>query len=150
MQALLTFGRRRICCTPGRADAGGSWYAGGSLEARMYVGVPDISAGSGGIWTKWRISRRLSEELFVCWSFMPSFRVNVWPRTPLGSLRRASRRRAGIRRDRDRGVVFECYNRIRGYISLPAYLDSMVTDKRQVSSLFIRISKEAYTPGRYC
>jgi hypothetical protein len=61
----LTFGRRRICCTPGRADAGGSWYAGGSLEARMYVGVPDISAGSGGIWTKWRISRRLSEELFV-------------------------------------------------------------------------------------
>ena len=56
MHALWTFGRMRICWTPGLAGVGGSWYAGGSLDARMYDGFPEASAGSGGICTKWRIS----------------------------------------------------------------------------------------------
>ena len=56
MHALFTFGRSSICCTPGRAAVGGSWYAGGNLDARIYDGFPEASSGSGGICTKCRIS----------------------------------------------------------------------------------------------
>jgi hypothetical protein len=54
-------------------------------------------------------------------------------------MRRALRRCIGISRTRDGRGVFEYDERIGGYISLVAYLDSMVTDKRQVSSLFMPI-----------
>jgi hypothetical protein len=56
MQALLTLGRSSICWTPGRVEVGGSWKAGGSLEAKIYEGFADASSGSGGIWKKWSIS----------------------------------------------------------------------------------------------
>ena len=56
IHALLAFGRSRICWTPGLEGVGGLWYAGGSLEARIYVGLPDASSGSDGICTKCRIS----------------------------------------------------------------------------------------------
>jgi hypothetical protein len=67
--------------------------------------------------------------------------VTVWSRTFLKPLRRALRRCVGIRRDCDGWGVFEYDDRIRGCISLAANLDSMVTDKRQVSSLFVRIHR---------
>lgn len=41
-----------------------------------------------------------------------------------------------IRRDCDRCVAFEYYNRVGGYISLAADLDSVVTDKKKASRLF--------------
>jgi hypothetical protein len=50
---------------------------------------------------------------------------------------------------RNRGVVFEYNNTVRGYISLAADLDSAVTDKRQVSTIFTWILEETYTPRRY-
>jgi hypothetical protein len=54
----------------------------------------------------------------------------------LRPLRRALRQCTGISRNRDGGGVFECDDRIGGYISLAAYFDPMVTAKRHLSSLF--------------
>ena len=53
MQALLTLGSSRICCTPGPSL---SLCGGSSLEAIMAVGSWEASLGSGGSRTKWRIS----------------------------------------------------------------------------------------------
>jgi hypothetical protein len=53
IQALLTLGRMRICCTPGPL---GSLWGGSSLEAIMAVASSEASPGSGGSRTKWRIS----------------------------------------------------------------------------------------------
>lgn len=53
MQALLTFGRSRICCTP----ALDFWVkAGCKRDAIMKLGWPSGSLGSGGMRTKCRIS----------------------------------------------------------------------------------------------
>lgn len=49
----------------------------------------------------------------------------------------------------DKGDVLENAGRMGGYISL-AYLDLMVADKGQVSSLFILTLQETYTPRGYC
>jgi hypothetical protein len=52
-------------------------------------------------------------------------------------LRRAPRRCAGVRRDRNGGDVLEYDDRIGRYVSPAAYLDSMMTNKGQLSSLLI-------------
>ena len=58
MHAFQTLGSKRICWTPGRELLEVSAKAGRWREAsiKVEVALPDLSFGSGGIWTKWRIS----------------------------------------------------------------------------------------------
>lgn len=73
MHAFPTLGSSRICCTPGWAPVDAdSGKNGCSRDARINVEVLFLSAGSGGIWTKWSSSeaevpmyRLLSKEQIV-------------------------------------------------------------------------------------
>jgi hypothetical protein len=85
---------------------------------------------------KIRLDDSVKRASLFCSSSVSSFPYNCLAWDVSQAVEEDSEALSWYQPQRDGGGVFEYNDRIRGYITLVAYLDSMVTDKRQLSSLF--------------